>query len=179
MIFENFLNAIDSPALHAVAAHWDAARGDRMMPSWQQLRPSHIAAQLPIIWVYKSDRATQQFTGRLAGDRIARSFGKSFRGIRLDQVHPPETLPHMYEIMKRVVDGPYMYRYSGRLFRQGDRVAIGERIGLPLSGDGVHADGIIGASDYDYPVSNPDYAPVELFSEGERWVSLAPDIAAA
>lgn len=143
------------------------------MPSWQQLRPSRIAAQLPIVWVYKYDRDTGAFTGRLAGDRIARSFGKNFRGIRLDEVHPPETLQQVHAAMERGVAEPALYRSSGRLFRQRDRFGIGERIFLPLAGDGVHGDGVIGASDYDYPVANPDYGPVELLNEGECWFSLA------
>lgn len=173
MNFEAFRSSIVSPALQAVAAHWNAARGDRMMPSWQQLKPSRIAAQLPIVWAYKYDRVTEQFTGRLAGDRITRSLGKSFRGIRLEDVHPPTTLPHMYRTLKRGVDTPQLYHFRGVLFRQRDRVATGERIGLPLSSDGVNVDGIIGASDYDYPLANPDYAPIELISEGECWISLA------
>lgn len=177
MKIENFLNAIVSPALRAVAAHWDAVRGDRMMPSWQQLRPSHIAAQLPIIWVYRYDRGTQQFTGRLAGDRIARSFGKSFRGIRLEDLHPPEFLPQIYAHMNRLVEEPALYHCAGTLFRQRERTGVGERIVLPLAGDGVHADGVLGASDYEYALPNPAYAPIEIIGEGIRWFSLAPDLA--
>ncbi len=45
---------------------------------------------------------------------------------------------------------------------------------LPLAGDGVHGDGLIGASDHDYAMPNPDYAPIELLSEGERWFSPVP-----
>jgi hypothetical protein len=179
MSFEIFRKAIVSPALHAVAAHWNAARGNRMMPSWQQLQPSRIAAQLPIVWVYKYDRQTGEFTGRLAGDRIARHYGKNFRGIRLEELHAPEMLPGMVAIMNRVVEGPALYSSSGRLFRQGDRIGTGQRIVLPLAGDGVHGDGLIGASDYEYAIANPDYAPVELITEGQRWFSLAPEQVAA
>jgi hypothetical protein len=179
MNFENFLSAIASPALRAVAVHWNAARGNRVMPSWQQLRPSQIAAHLPIVWVYKYDRETGAFTGRLAGDRIAQYFGKSFRGIRLEDVHPPVTLPYIQEVMTRGVMEPALYRTSGRLFRQGERVAMGERIVLPLAGDGQHGDGLIGASDYEYASPNPGYAPIELIAEKEYWFSLAQDLAAA
>jgi len=179
MKIEIFLNSIVSPALRAVAAHWDAARGDRMMPSWQQLRPSHIAAQLPIVWVYKYDRQRQEFVGRLAGDRITRNCGKNFRGIRLEELHSPELLPRMYALMSRVVQEPAFYSSSGKLFRQRERTGVGERIILPLAGDGIHGDGLIGASDYEYILANPDYAPIEMLTEGERWFPLAPDIVAA
>jgi hypothetical protein len=179
MNFEAFRNSITSPALQAVAAHWDAARGDQMMPAWQQLRPARIAAQLPIIWAYRFNRQTCEFVGRLAGDRIARHYGKNFRGIRLEALHAPEVLPAIVANMRRVVEGPALYRCSGKLFRQRDRTGTGERIMLPLAGDGVHGDGLIGASDYEYAMANPDYGPVELIAEGPCWFALAPDPIAA
>ena len=179
MQYEAYRNSIFSPALLAVADHWNAARGDRVMPSWQDLRPSRIAAQLPIVWVYKYDRQTQQFTGRLAGDRITRYCGKNFRGIQLEELHPPEILPRAYAHMKRLVEEPALYHCAGTLFRQRERTGVGERIILPLAGDGVHADGVIGASDYDYALPNPGYAPIEIMGEDIHWFSLTSDLAAA
>ena len=179
MQYETYRNAICSPALLAVADHWNAARGNRVMPSWQQLQPSRIAAQLPIVWVYKYDRDTREFVGRLAGDRITRYFGKNFRGIRLEELHPPELLPRVYDHMNRLVEEPALYHCAGPLFRQRVRTGVGERIILPLAGDGVHPDGVLGASDYDYALPNPTYAPIEIMGEDIDWFSLAPSLAAA
>ena len=179
MQYEAFRAAIVSPALQAVADHWNAARGARLMPSWPQLQPSQIAAQLPIVWVYKYDRDTREFVGRLAGDRITRHCGKNFRGIRLEELHPPELLPRAYAHMNRLVEEPALYHCAGPLFRQRERIGVGERIILPLAGDGVHPDGVLGASDYEYALPNPAYAPVEIMGEGIRWFSLAPDLVAA
>ena len=179
MLFEDFFQALTSPSLRAMVAHWGAARGARAMPSWQQLSPARMARQLPIIWVYKYDAAGSHFTGRLAGDVITRGFAKSFRGTRLEDLHPATTLPTVHAYMTRVVREPSLYMCRGVLFRQADRTGSGERIMLPLAGDGVHGDGVLGASDYHYPVANADYAPIELLTEGEQWHSLAPGIAAA
>ncbi len=179
MTFETFCTSITSAALRAVAEHWDAARGDRMMPSWQQLKPSRIAAQLPIVWVYKYNRETQEFTGRLAGDRITRHYGKSFRGIKLEDIHLPDALADVYGVMNRIVEQPALFSSRGTLFRQRDRTGTGERIILPLAGDTVHCDGLIGASDYQYALANPDYGPVELLAEDERWFALGPEQVAA
>ena len=44
------------------------------MPAWQDIKPARIAAQLPIIWSYSYDQGTDEFTGRLAGDRIVQVF---------------------------------------------------------------------------------------------------------
>lgn len=93
MAFESFLSSITSASLRAVALHWNAARGNRLMPSWDELRPAAMAKQLPIVWSYKFDRSTGEFTGRLAGDRITEVFGKSLRGMRPRDFHPPEAGP--------------------------------------------------------------------------------------
>jgi hypothetical protein len=116
------------------------------MPSWADLRPSRMARQLNIIWAYTFDPRTRQFVGRLAGNRITEGFGKSFRGARLEELHPPENLPTIYEVLHRVVDTPAVYKSGGVLFRKGNVCGIGERIILPLGRD--TADGVIGASDY-------------------------------
>jgi hypothetical protein len=167
MNFELFANSIESPALRAVALHWAAARGPAQMPSWEQLRPSQFAAQLSLVWAFKYDRATGDFTGRLAGNRITRGFGKNFRGLPMQELHPPEVFPKIHLHMTRIVSEPVAYRGAGQLFRHGPRIVEGERIILPLAGDGVHADGVLGASDYDYP--HPPPGPVELLSDREEW----------
>ena len=81
-----FFDAIGSADLKQIAAHWREAKGARSMPSWNDIRPSAIAAQLPIFWSYKYDPATEEFTGRLAGERITRMFGKDFRGMPLREM---------------------------------------------------------------------------------------------
>ncbi len=172
-MLDTFLDSIASPALKAVASHWLAARGDRLMPSWQQIKPSQIAPHLPILWAYRYDRDTGQFTGRLAGDRITQGMGKSFRGVPLEKVHSGGALSWARERLMRGVGEPACYLSQGMLFRQAERIGRGERIGLPLADDGVHGDGILGASDHDYALLNPHYAPIEFLNEGERWFSLS------
>lgn len=171
MSFEHFTNSIKSPALRAVAVHWAAARDMARMPSWEQLRPSQLAAQLSLVWAFKYDRATGHFTGRLAGNRITQGFGKNFRGLPMQELHPPEVFPMIHRHMTRIVSEPVAYRCAGQLFRHGSRVIEGERIILPLAGDGIHADGVLGASDYNHP--HPPKGPVELFSDREEWCPVA------
>jgi len=87
MDFAAFCDSISSPSLKAVANHWYQARGARRMPRWTDLQPRAMAAQLPIIWSYKYDHTSGIFTGRLAGDRIARLFKKDFRGLPLGPIN--------------------------------------------------------------------------------------------
>lgn len=170
--FDPFLDQIESERLRAVAIAWDRAREGRMMPSFRSLRPAAIAAQLPIIWIYAYDRDSTRFTGRLAGDRIAAAFGKNFRGIALEDVHPPQTFDAAHSRMRRVVLEPCCFRSSGALFRKTGQTGIGERIMLPLADDGCHGDGLLGASDYELPGVSVVSGPVELISENERWFGL-------
>ena len=47
MKFSEFVQSIVSPDLKAVAAHWNAVRRDKLMPSWDDLQPAAMAKQLP------------------------------------------------------------------------------------------------------------------------------------
>ena len=171
MSFEQFTKSIASPALRAVAAHWEAIRVGGQIPSWEHLRPAQLSAQLSMIWAFKYDRSTGQFTGRLAGNRITQGFGKNFRGVSMQDLHPPDLFPVIHRHMTRIVLEPAAYRGAGQLFRQGSRIVEGERIILPLASDGVHADGVLGASDYHYP--HPTPGPVELLSDIEGWCPVS------
>lgn len=172
MIFDAFQKAIVSADLLAVANHWNAVRGSQLMPAWKQLRPSAIAAQLSRTWCYKYDRQSDQFTGRLAGSRIEWGFGKTFRGCHLEQIYSPKVASLVQTAMGRIVLEPALYRNRGKLFRQGQYLIEGERIMLPLAEDGIHADGVLGVSAYDYPIANLAHGPVELLSDAEEWFSL-------
>jgi hypothetical protein len=171
MSFEHFTKSIASPGLRAVVSHWEAVRSAGQMPSWEHLRPSQLSAHLSFIWAFKYDRNTGQFTGRLAGNRITQGFGKNFRGLPLQDLHPPDVFPRVLRTMTRIVAEPAAFRSAGPLFKHEDRIFEGERIILPLAGDGVHGDGVLGASDYVY--QHPVPGRIELLSGIEEWCPVA------
>ena len=172
MDFRQFQDTIASPALQAVVAHWDEARGDAAMPTWEQLRPARIARHLSLVWAYKYEAG--QFFGRLAGGRITRAFDKNFRGLPLTQALQPHVAARSHKLMSRIVSEPVIYRCTGNLFRHGDRVIEGERIALPLAGDGGDG-GVLGASAYHYPDYSPEDGPVELILDSAEWFSLTSE----
>lgn len=127
--------------------------------------------QLPIVWAYAYDPDTEQFTGRLAGDKITQIFQKNFRGIQLAELHPPEAVGWIYHLLKRVVTEPALYHYEGQVFRQLERYGSGERIIMPLSSDGTQTDGLLGATEYTlHPgIAVTITAPSK---QGEQWFPI-------
>jgi len=148
MAYAEFTTVIQSEHLRAVAHHWNEARNNRPLPGWNDIKPSQMPGQLKYIWVYRYDRATRLFTGRLAGNVIEQVFGKSFRGTPMTEIYPPSDYPRLYARAERVVCEPAFYHGEGRVFRHLDRIGNGERIMLPLADDGHTGDGVLGATVY-------------------------------
>jgi hypothetical protein len=140
------------------------------MPAWADIKPSAIAAQLSIVWSYRYDPATDTFTGRLAGERITAIFGKSLRGVPMSEIYPPNEYPALFARTKRVIVEPALMRGHGVVFRHLNRFGTGERIVMPLADDGIHGDGVFGATEYSV-TSEPS---LEAYSAGEilEWFAL-------
>jgi hypothetical protein len=164
-----FIATTQSAALQQILRQWHGARNASRLPTFEQLRLTELSAQIPRMWVYRYDRKTGSFTGRLADDKIANAIGKSFQGLPLDQAHSAQAYLWVHRVLTRVVTEPAIYRSGGNLYRRGERLIPGERIGLPLADDGVNADGVLGVSDYHDPGLQP---PFELLNEQESWLTL-------
>lgn len=167
--FDQFVNAVTSPTLKAVARLWDEARGDKLMPTWNDLSSSALSPYFPLLWGFQYDPQSDEFTGRLAGSHVTEWLGANFWGARLQDIHPPHVVKDARECFSRIIGGPAAGRCSGRLFVMGSHTGMGERIALPLASDGVHADAILGATDYNYV---PVTGPVELIHENMQFFPL-------
>jgi hypothetical protein len=164
-----FGSEITSPALRAIADHWNQARKGRKMPSWSELSPATMAPHLGMVWAFKYDRKTGDFIARLAGNRMMIGFGKSFRGTPLKELHQPKSLGRAHAILMRVVSEPVCYRSRGQLFKADGRLVEGERIMLPLGTDETGVDGALGASDYDGSFVVKAAREIELLEDDVRW----------
>jgi hypothetical protein len=171
MDFVEFCQSIASPALRAVAQHWDDVRGAKKMPSWEDIQPKAIAPHLPVVWAYKFDSASDEFIGRLAGDRIERAYGKSFHGLTLGQIHTaPERYKQGRAMLLRVISEPAIFCGHGRILQDRQEFHSGERLILPLSTDGVSGDGVFGATE-----SGPlplVHGPIQGLNDITAWFSL-------
>jgi len=146
--FQAFYATIESEELMALAHHWKVARGRRRMPAWRNIDAVAIGRSLRYVWSWKYDRATDSFTGRLSGEEIDRAFGKSLRGMRMEDFYSPEIYHLVFPRHRRVVTAPGFMRGTGMVFVRLGLSAIGERVVLPLSETGEEADGIIGGTYY-------------------------------
>ena len=170
MTFVAFFAAIASPELRALARHWQDARGDghtppRRIPAWRDIDPVEIGRNLRYVWSWRYDRATDEFTGRLAGEEIDRAFGKSLRGIAMRDFYATEVYELIFPRFRRVVVEPGFMYGEGMVFARMGRSVVGERIMMPLAEDGQTGDGIIGATIY-RPIPQP-----------EQELPLGPDLA--
>jgi hypothetical protein len=153
MGFNDFLAAIKSPELRDIAKHWNTARGTKRMPGWKDIDPTAIARHLSIAWSWRYDPDIETFTGRLAGEKINEAFGDSLRGKRMQDFFSPESYEIIFPRCRRVVTEPAFALDSGRVHAYVQRYSLGERIIMPLATDGMHGDGIFGATIY---TTNPD-----------------------
>src|SRR5258706_7866520 len=161
--------AINSPKLKRVLAHWHEARGHRLMPMWQDIRPAKIKTELSIVWSYHYDALQDDFLGGIAGDAIQRLLGGPIKNAQFRQVHDAE--PHFFTRAKKVLLTPAIFLGRGLLFRQHNRQCFGERLILPFEGGDGRAGGIFGATDYKFAhlyASGP-----EVCGEVEHWFDLA------
>lgn len=164
-----FIASTQSAALQAILRHWHGARGASRLPSFDQLRLYELSSGINRMWVYRYERRTGSFTGRLAGDQVARAFGKDFRDMPLEQAHSAKAYLWVHRVLTRTVTEPAIYRSAGTLYHQAGQDIPGERIALPLADDGVNCDGVLGVSDYQDPKLS---GPFELITERETWLSL-------
>jgi hypothetical protein len=171
MSLERFEQSIESPALRKVVRHWADVRGGRRMPGWDDLKPQAIKEQLPIIWAWRFDARAREFIGRLAGERIEQVFALSIRGRSMSDVFAQHDYAMAYERHLRVVQEPAFFRGHGLIYRHMDRFDIGERIIMPLAQDGQHADGLLGATEFQSSFGVPP-ADTPNDAESPEWFTL-------
>jgi hypothetical protein len=166
--FAAFEQCIESPVLKQVAHRWRDARGARVLPSWSDLRLLQMKRLMPVIWSYRYDASTEKFVGRMAGVNIEQIFGKTFAGTPMEDLYPAKDYPRLFARAKRVVITPEFYRGAGVVFDHLDHWGEGERIILPLATDGVHGDGVLGATVYKFFLGER----VEHVTHSDSWFPL-------
>lgn len=170
--FATFRARIRSPALRALADDWNAARGTRRMPFWDDVRPDATAPYLGSMWAFDYHRGSGEFTGRLAGSAIMQNFGRSFLGTSLRDLHTAPAFETAQAVLMRTVSEPACSRWSGGLYKIGDKIVEGERLLLPMGADAAHPDGVLGASQFDsFPLSHK-HGQIVVMADIAEWYRI-------
>jgi len=138
--------AIKSPALRLLLQHYLEVRGDKRMPSRRDLDAARLGPVLPIIWVNQYEADADTFRYRLAGEEVNEIFGVSVAGKLLSDFVGPDRFTPVNNNFLKVIGEESALLATGPIYSCTDRIAMGERLALPLSSDGQNADGIIGAT---------------------------------
>jgi len=169
--YRNFESSILSPSLREVAQHWRDLCSSGSLPGWADIRPSAIKKRLPIIWYYDYDVPSDDFVGRLAGSDITQMSNKPFKGAKLSELRPSDKYPRSLARAKRVISQPALYRGYGVVYKTDERLAVGERIVMPMAAKGTTPAGIFGATAFK---SMSEWAgTLHPEEEHEAWFSLA------
>ncbi|HYC03120.1 MAG TPA: PAS domain-containing protein [Azospirillaceae bacterium] len=156
-------HTLRDPRLRRLLAHWLGLAGGRV-PSRDALDPLDIPYALPICWLcdLMPDEGFPQgrFRYRLAGDVIERIFGRSLRGVHLDELVPPADWPRVEARWLSVLALPAIGVHVGTVYDTYDTLLVGERLLLPLLDRQGRATIILGATAYE--TADPETLPGPL-----------------
>lgn len=139
---------VKEPRLRALLAHWLEVRGGREVPRRRDIDALRIPSVLSIVWICDYDRPSGDFRVRLAGDDVLRMYKGDLRGHSVRNLYAPEEQEVVMERMRRVATEPCIVHLSGTIYGFSHHTGQGERLMLPLAGDGAAVESVVGASAY-------------------------------
>jgi hypothetical protein len=146
------LPSIRNQRLRTLLEHYLEIRRGRRLPSRRDIDAARLGPVLPIIWISEYEAAAGTFRYRLAGEEVNRMWDRSIAGCLLSDFVLPERFKPTNDAFLRVIREEAALIASGPVYRCSDRIGVGERLVLPLSSDGVTADGLLGATHRDVVV---------------------------
>lgn len=160
------LSSLKDPVVRFMLDYWNGKRGERRMPSPDDIDPVEFARHMPSLQLIQVDHDPLEFSYRLLGESVSEVHGGRYRGNKvkdLDEVSAGFG-SMMFELFKLVALDRRPYGASGSLDSLGKGYAEFEGVYMPLSFSGERTDRILCASAY------------RLVLESER---IARDLAAA
>jgi hypothetical protein len=144
------LRDLTDPMVLEVLNYWYAKRGDRLMPSPQDIDPIDFARHMPNLMMLQVDHDPFKLTYRLIGEEVAHSHGANFRGRQVLDID--ETLPHfgsmLHELYKAVALLRRPVGVGGTMEFAGRGHMTFEAAYMPLSVEGERTDRIFTVTSY-------------------------------
>lgn len=133
-----------SSRFRSVFRHWNALRGDRLMPARSEIDPMAIRSALPCIWIYERE-ADGVFRCRLAGEEINTANGRSIQGLTAREIIGPKFDQVLHKRWNYILDKPSIFH--GNTTNSPARRVV-ERLCLPLSDASGRPKFTVGLTDY-------------------------------
>lgn len=144
------LSELSDPLVRSMLDYWNAKRGDRTMPSPNDIDPVDFPRYLPNVQLIQVDHDPLDFSYRLLGEQVSEIHGGNYRGRKvkdLDQVS--EGFGRMmFELFELVALRKRPFAAGGTLESLGKGYTEFEGVYMPLSFDGARTDRILCASSY-------------------------------
>lgn len=150
ILIENFcIDDIPNDILKDIYQYWLVMKGDRDIPSREDLHPSDIVSLLPYISLINVEHNTQRYRMRLVGTETVKALGKEITGKYLDEI--PEIETHLLDRYNWIVKEKRPYIISDKLRWSSKSFLRFCSVGMPLSGNGGKVDIIMYGSYYEIP----------------------------
>lgn len=142
------LRELNEPVCLEMLSYWKAKRGDRPMPSPDDLRPAEFARLMPYLILLQVDHDPFDLTYRLFGEHVAISFGVNSGGRRVLEAYPgnPNLCKELFRFYSYVAAERRPFAAAGTMLGAGNKVVRTEGVYMPLSYDGHRTDRILGCS---------------------------------
>jgi hypothetical protein len=131
----------ESPEIRGVFAMWNERRGERPMPTREEVLPRPLAKYLRNVSLVRALVETQDYEMRIIGDAHAEAYGWNGQGMRLSQLRT--AAPEMTQMLKDSYDLVRTFRlpigFRGILGRDITHARFDwfETLYLPLGSGGV------------------------------------------
>ncbi len=149
-LVESFsIDDLPSDILKDIYQYWLVMKGDRDMPSREDLHPSDIVSLLPYVSLIDVEHDTQRYKMRLVGTETVNALGKDITGKYLDEL--PEIERHLKGRYEWILKNKRPYIITDKLRWSSKSFLRFCSLGLPLSNDDQNVDIIMYGSYFKIP----------------------------
>lgn len=130
--------------LLAVHRYWDEKRGQRLMPSRDDIDPMDISRHLGNIILIDVQHAPFRLRYRLIGTLVTEVMQRDSTGKYYDEIYSPELLDKIHASFRWMLEHKAPLRTYGDAFYPDRNIYEYETLNLPLSNDGAVINMVLG-----------------------------------
>lgn len=133
------------PLLRSVVDYWNAKRGTRRMPTFEDIDATEIPAALSSLYILEVT-AAGEYTYRLAGTKVEEPYGRPLKGLSISDLFPPASAKIIQGRWNRVAHEPAACFTDTEHPSSRETFISAKRVVLPLGPDDGPADHVMGAA---------------------------------